>query len=354
MSAVGTRNWKVLPAVTVVSGDHEFLRSREVDAAVAAAKRAGRRVTRLAAGDAEGLHELFSGGFLFSEATFAVVESLSSGRRAKASSRDDGEESSAWSDDDVALLVDHAKEKRADGVSVLVHHGAAAGPKTFAGKVAAGIPKNLHVSFAAPKPWEAKEAATKFLMAEMVRLGKQMPEPLAEAVVTLAGPDLGPLSWEARKVSLLLDARGKTEAAREDLVGLVASFGTEDFQQLKDALGARNVRGVAKSLGDIRNGPAGDSAMRTILILSTAVTQWLHAAALVELGTSRDEAASRMRLNPYVYEKNVLPVARRWKKDDLVRLLKGLAGAEKGVRSGHAEPWVELESVLIGGCQGWG
>lgn len=348
MSAVGTRNWKALPAVTVVSGDHEFLRHREVDAATAAAKAAGRRVTYLAAGDSAGLQELFSGGFLFSEATFAVVESASSKKRA---SKGDGEESSAWTDEDVELVVAHAKEKRGD-TAVLVHHALAAGPKTFAAKVAAGIPKQGHIAFTAPKPWEAKAYATKFLLAEVGRLGKSIGEPLAEAVVTLAGSDLGPLSFEALKMSLLLDARGRTEVQREDLVGLVASFGSEDFQVLKDALAGRNVKGVIKSVGEIRNGPSGDAAMRTCLILSTTVTQWLHAAALVEQGLGKDEAASRMRLNPYVYEKNVLPVMRRWKKGDLSALLRGIAAVETGVRKGHAEPWVELESTLVLACQG--
>ena len=141
---------------------------------------------------------------------------------------------------------------------------------------------------------------------------------------------------------------------REDLSGLISSFGTEDWQPLKDALGARSPKRVVRSLTDIRNGPAGDAAIRTCVILATTVTQWLHAAALVELGVERDEASTRMRVNPYVFERSILPVTRRWDKRSLIHLLRGITEVESGVRRGHAEPWVELESTLVLACRATG
>lgn len=339
------RTWKTFPGAVVVSGDHDFLRMREINTAISSAKKSGRRVVHLSAGDSVGLQEVCSGSFLFSSETLVVVESVATSKRGTKS-----EEEDSWSDEDVELVVGNAEHK--GGVSILIHHARVVNPKTFAGKVVARIPKNGHLVFVAPKAWEAKEAATRFLQAEVSRRGKTISESLAEAVVTLVGPDLGPLFFEAQKVCLLLDARGRTEVQQADLTGLVASFGTGDWGPLKEALGARNMKATLRALTELQGGPAGDSVMATCVILAREVTKWTHAASLLEAGLGKEEIAARMQMKPFVLEKFVLPKAQRWGKAALVDLLRGIVGVQAGVKKGHQDPWTELEAVLVLGLVG--
>lgn len=340
----------------VVSGSHEFFRARELQKATRGAKSTGRRVVYIEAGDGAGLRDVLSGGVLFAEPALAILDSAAvkkkGGRKKKSAEPVEGD-GSGWTDEDVELVVEHAKDTSAE-VALVVHHAGDAGPTTFAAKVAAALPKGRVLNFEAPKPWERKAEAVKFLRSELKRLGKEIPEDLAEAVVRQVGPELGVLSFDAVKLSMLLDVTGRTTVERADVASLVTQMGTEDWQVLQDALGARNTKAVVRSLQEIRNGPAGDAVMKACVILERSTLSWLHGAALVESGASVEEAAARMSMHPFAYQKNVLPAAKRWGKEALADLLRRVVAVERGIKRGHVSPWVELESALILACRGTG
>lgn len=345
------KGWLAPPPVMVVSGSEEFLRERELRRAKSAARVSGRRVVEVAAGDRKGLAAVFSGGMLFQEDVLvlldsAVVKAKKAPKRKRAPSEDGGAEDGPWLEEDLDVVLAHEAEGSTE-VCLLIRHDGEATPTSFAGMIAAKLPKGRHIAYAAPKPWDAKDAAVKFLIAECARREKSISEGLAAAVVRQVGTDLGMLSFEAMKVSMLLDAGGRKEIAREDLVGLVASFGSEDWQILNEALASRNAKALVRVLADIRKGPSSDAIVKVCVIAGTSVMKWLHTAALAEEGIEGDDAAARVGTHPFKHRLENVPAARAWGQDSLVELLRGIVAVERGAKRGHVDPWIWLESRLL-------
>ena len=339
---------KIAP-VTVVSGSHDYLRMRLVNTMLREAKSRGYRQVEVAAGDGEGLSALLSSGFLFADATIAVVESATQVKRAKKkkASEDASEPTGGWSEESLALLLDHAKSSDTDVVIIILHEGEAA-PTSLAAQVGAAIPKQLNHVFLAPKPWDEQKVAVKFLLAEMGRHGKSMSEDLAESVVKKVGVEMGLLSFEALKFATLLQADGRAEATPQDVAPVMAALGTEDWEALKIALGRRDARGVSRAISDIRSGPGRDAVPKALSIVTHSLVQWMFAAALHESGVTPDEAAARAGVNPYRYKNFILPPATQWGSNALEVLYKSVV--EVNVRKGHIDPWLALESTLVLGC----
>jgi DNA polymerase III delta subunit len=292
---------------------------------------------------------------MFVEATLALVESAPVKKRAakkKAEpepvSGDDTVEG-GWTEDDLEQVLAHSKESFSE-VALVIHHEGELSPKSFAGMVAEKLPKGRVLDFPSPKPWEMAEFALKFFVGELKRLGKTIDPPMAEAVLRQTGTDMGLLSFEALKISTLLDRDGRTEVQRTDLVGLISNFGSEDWNVLKAALGNRNPKAVARSLSDLRNGPSSTAVVKATSIVLNAVEQWLHAADMLENGVEEELAATRLKMKLWPFQQNILPVAKRWGRASLVGLYRGVVEVDGGIRKGHLNPWVELESVLLTAC----
>ena len=336
--------------VTVVSGGIDFIRVRTVQQIVQAARKEGRRLVTVAAGDEDALRELFGGGFLFSDATVAVIESAQQRKRAAKKKKDTSTEDAAsgWSDEALALVLEHAKDGDSSDIVLVVHHEGEAGPNTFAGLVAAEIPKARHKIAPTLKPWEEKSFAIKFLISELRKRDKTIEDSLAEQVVRKVGADVGLLSFEVLKLATYLDVDKRTEVTPQDVVALMAAFGAEDWEVFKTALSSKNTKQVVRTWNDIRNGPGGEAVQKAIAILTSTVVKWTHVAALHEAGVGPEDAASRIGIHPFIYKSNLLPAAVHWGRKPLERLLRSITSI--GVRKGHINPWVALESVLVLAC----
>lgn len=335
------------PTAIVVSGGTEFLRVRLVRRFVQIARKDGRRLVEIKAGDEASLRELFGGGFLFSDATIAVIESSRQRKRAKKKSTET-EDTSGWSEEALALVLEHVKEGDSKDITLVIHHEGEAGPATLAGQIAAVLPKAHHKITATSPWWEEKGVAVKFLMSELRERGKSISEDIAEQVVRKAGTDLGLLSFEAQKYSMCLDVDGRTEVTLQDVASLMASLGGEDWEVFKTALAARNPKLLCRAWNDIRNGPGGDALPKAVGTITATLLKWTHAAALHEKGVGPDEAAERAGMHPYPYKSFILPAAIRWGRLPLERLLRSVTTI--GVRKGHINPWVALESILVLAC----
>lgn len=348
------KGWANPPPVMVVTGSLDFLRHREIQKAIRAAEMSGRRVVRVGVGDGQMLSDILSSGFIFTSETLAIVESAPVRKKAtkkKAEPEAVSEDvEGGWTEEDLELVLEHSKGSFTE-VTLVVHHEGEMGAKSFAGMLAEGLPKGRVLDFPAPKPWEQNEFALKFFIGELKRLGKSIEAPLAEAVVRQAGTDVGLLSFEALKIATLLDREGRPDAQQGDLAGLISNFGSDDWNALKDAIGTRNPQRVARSLIDLRNGPSSGAVAKATSVIIGTVEQWLHAAALLESGVDEEMAASRLNMKPFPFKQNVLPHARRWGRQSLDALYRGVVEVDGGIRRGHLNPWVELESVLLSACR---
>jgi len=319
------KGWEDPPPVALISGTEDFLRRRALAKAVRASAQTGRRVEWVTT--KEEVEDALTSGMLYTEPLMLVVGDLT-----------------AVTPEEVTARV---VAKSNTIAMVLVHEGDV--PAKLA-PVMEAVPKTFRFTYTKPPPYKATEQAIEFVVQEAERLGKKIPEPLAKSLVDRMGADLGLLSYEMLKVSLLLDARSKgTEIKGEDIAATMVLTQDADIGVVVDAVGARSVKGLLKALDRVKsNWPQSeDPTLAVVAWVGNRATTWLHAATLDAQGSDEREGANRVEVNPYVYTRFVLPVARQWKVPPLVGLLQRLAVVERAAKTDRVSPWTMLECALI-------
>lgn len=330
-------SWLNPPPVIVVTGDEDYLRRREIQKALAGAERTGRRVEYVKGSDAQHLSRvLASGSVLFKSRTLAIVT--------------DADKVNA------DLVVKHLKRKSSKVALVLTQEGA---PKKKGGltEVLKALPPKLHLKFASVAPWKRDEFATNFVVKEANALQIRLSEKIAGVMVAAAGDDLGVLSFELQKLQALLHSleSEKPEKERAEKPEVQAAHLRQTLSTLTqvgaipviDALGAANEKRLVRALASMRRTHTGDPTMKACALIARNITQALHASALLRQNAAIEEISLRLQLHPYVCKTKVLPVAKKWGEQNLAGVLSAIAVVERGVRSGHVNPWVELETALI-------
>jgi len=338
-----SRGWDRPYPVMVLAGTDDFMRDRELSRARRAANVTGRRFVRLSEGDGEGLRASLSSAFIVADPCVLVLESGLPRRRG---------EKGSWTDEDAALVAAHHAEDDAADIAMVVAHAGDVPKDGFVRTVSDAVGKKRVLSWEAPKPWEAKEAASKFLRAEVARMGFRIGEDIADMAVRLAGTDRWLMTQEATKFAAVLRADGREDVTRQDVAALVAPFASEYREDLVNAVAAGNAAAVVGALSKARSGAEGESPVAACGHLARTVTRWLHAASALASnpGTSEEDLASRVGVKSYVLKTTVLPPARRWGVTSLAKLLRDVVAAERGAKQGRANPWVLLEVALIRHC----
>jgi DNA polymerase III delta subunit len=327
--------WRNPPPVVILSGDHDYLRQREVREAVNVADRCGRSVEYLKGTDRGEISRLLSStGMFFEEEVLVVV--------------DDPENI------DADLVIKHHESGDNDTVLVL-HQKGAIKAKTNLAKVVKALPDRFVAKFEKPKPWEAAEHAANYCSNEARKLGIRLDVPLAMAIVQHAGSDLGVLSFEARKLAFLLGSTGEKEVKGSHVKKTIASFSELGPKPVVEALEKRDLAATSNALINMRRTHAGNVGGATLLAcawIGRSATTWLQVSALLQEGYKLGEISSRTGLHEFVLRKTHLPVSRRWGKGRLTSLVKSIAKVERAVRSGHVSPWIELECALFRSLEG--
>ena len=338
-----SRGWDRPYPVMVLAGTDDFMRDRELSRARRAAAATGRRFTRLPEGDGEGLRAALSASFIVSDPCVMVLESGHGRRRGQ---------SGSWTDEDAELLAEHNAGDDASDVAVVVAHAGDVPSDGFVRRVIDAVGKRRLLTWEAPKPWEAREAAAKFLRAEVARLGFRIGEAESDLSVRLSGADRWLMTQEATKLAALLRAEGRDDVTRADVVALAAPFASEYRDDLVSAVASGNAVGVMRSLAVARGGSEGESPVAACGHLARTVVRWLHVASVLSSGTkvSDEDLASRVGVKSYVLKTSLLPPARRWGVESLTRLLRDVVSAERGAKQSRANPWVVLEAALLLHC----
>lgn len=338
-----SRGWDRPYPVMVLAGTDDFMRDRELSRARRAAAATGRRFTRLSEGDGEGLRSALSASFIVSDPCVLVLESGQPRRRGQ---------SGSWTDEDAALLAEHHRGDDAADVAIVVAHAGDVPSDGFVRGVADAVGKKRVLAWDAPKPWEAREAASKFLRAEVTRLGLRIGEAEADLSVRLSGTDRWLMTQEAAKFVALLKSEGRDDVSRADVVALAAPFASEYREDLVAAVASGNAGGVVRAIAVARGGSEGESPVAACGHLARTVARWLHVAAVLSSGTkvSDEDMASRVGVKAYVLKTSLLPPARRWGVGSLTKLLRDVVSAERGAKQGRANPWVMLEAALLRHC----
>ena len=321
--------WDRLPPVVILSGSQEFLRLRELRKAIRASEITGRRVDFVEGSDKQTIIQLISSvGVLFSDSILLVINDPNQINH--------------------KMVLDHHESGSTD-VCLLLHYEDDIGKTGTLAKIAAALPKKRVISFASPADHKAKEVAVRFCQQEMKRWGKMISETLLTSMVNLIGTDLGQLAFEIKKVVYLVGDREEITAA--DVGSTMAVIGEASANPVTEALGNLDPRGLLKALAAVKKNAPSDPTIKICAFVGSNATKWLHALSLDAQRVDVPEGARRVGVPPYVYEKLILPPARRWGVPHVIQLVHQVGRVERAVRSGHVDPWIELECALLTCCR---
>lgn len=326
MASLNRNRWMAarLPPLIVISGSDGFLRSRELSKATRAARDRGWRIHRLDGSDRASLVGVLSSAGLMGDALVIV------GNPDKA---------------DPQVLLDHHRGGFSPVVVLLDCEGP---PKGAVSDILKELPKTLHASFEAPKPWTAEKAAASLLSEVAGEHGVALGDRVAEALAAVHGVDLGRVYFEMLKAIHLARSRGESEVTLAHLRETISPISKASVAPLVRALGAKDQKALLRSLARLRDTHRSPPVPLVCTWMGKEAARWLQAAALRSKGgLGPEEVAKALGVHPYVYKKDILPVLSRWKERDLVDLVRRLADVSRSVREGRVDPWHFLEFKLV-------
>jgi len=250
----------------------------------------------------------------------------------------------------LAFLKETAKAPWA-GITLLLHCSGDPGKGAF-WTFAASLGKTLHRTFPEPKPWDVEKEAIEFCIAEAKAKNKTLSAGLAQSLVVLSGPDLGVLSFELQKLSMLADIDKVTTITENHLVQGRAPLAETSMIRIVDALSAKDTKRLALMLRRVRETRKEVPVMELVGWVMPPVVRWLVGRDLQEKGVPHEQAAAQMGFHGFRYKKEVIERMGRWSKPELVQILRALAEAQRNVVTGILDPWAVLSARLLGLCAG--
>jgi DNA polymerase III delta subunit len=191
------------------------------------------------------------------------------------------------------------------------------------------------------------KSAVRFVGSEAKRLKVSVSDSLAEALVDLAGDDLGVLFYEMEKAATLARARGLTDLTPALLRETIRPSTDIDIRPLCAALVQRDATGIAKALTRLPGSEALPLLLRGKGGPADLALVWLQAAEMLDKGSSIDELSSRLGQPKWAVEKEIVPAAKRWGQRRLSRLVASLARVDSALLHGAPSAWNLLASSLI-------
>jgi len=325
------KGWANPPPVSIVSGSESYLRVREVQKAMYAAAATKRRVETMPGSNHDAVDDAVSGAAIFSEPVLLVIREIK--------------------DMDPEIVQAHAEDGD-NTVAMLLVYEDDIPKKGPAFRVSEAVPKDFRFSFKKPRDYKAPELAAKFVQDQAKAAKLKMPPQLASALVEKVGTDLGVLRWEVLKLQVYLRAIGEgPEVTPTHVMATMVMMGEANIGAVVEAVAVASEKHVLRALEAVKVNSSDDPTLPTVAWLHNRVRTWLHVAALDAQGASEAEGVSRTNLNPYVYSKLTVPIARRWGTSRLVDLAHKLSSVEASVRRGIVDPWARLECLLVTSCR---
>lgn len=316
--------------VFAISGNHEYLRNRELKQVVSKHREAGWKISYVDGSDTGSLVSALSPNDFLDDGAILVVVN----KPEKA---------------ELDFLVSHFNSDDPELVALLYYEGNPKGNTKF-GKFLAALKKN-HVNFTAPKDWERDSKAVEFCLREVADRGKTMSKALIERVVLVDGSDLGFLSFEIMKFSMIADLDGDTEITAKHVKGTLAPLAEASLVPVVDAVALKNPVLVISAMNRLKANSKKDPTMALTYFLSNAATKWLCITDLRDRGVSVKDAAEALELNPWFYKNKLFPQASMWNRNDVVKLLNVIGDTRRSVLSGQINPWVILSARLLELCR---
>ena len=327
--------WKTKgpPPVMMVSGDDYFLRRRAVRHHVMQAHKNGYEVVH-AGSDGEVI-DTISMGSTFGQPTLIIVGP-------KDLTVETVEALIADAPPKVSILIEVVgtlNEKKMPSTALV--HGAY--------QIAFDLPVKRKLVATRAAKFAAHEADSLF------NAKGTLNEKLAQAVVRAVGTDLGTISFEILKAVALVKSRGEAPVITVGVLRTtLRASAAADMQPLRDALAFADEIGSAKALDKIHKKSVSDPTMLLLRARggpADLAYQWLRCSLMLERGFDAPAIASSIGAPEWAVDREIIPAAKRWGKENLMNLVRDLAHADRGVLHGVPSPWVACETALLRGCR---
>lgn len=313
-----------------VSGNHEYLRLREVKRIITMNREQGWEIDHVDGSNISDLSTALSPNDFFESGAKSMIV-VSKPEKA-----------------DLELLQEHYDSD--DDIVALLHYKGNPKGNTKFGKFLKKIGKG-HLNFTKPKDWDLDAAAINFCMAEAAHRGKKLSNALAAAMVSRVGADFGFLSFEILKISMLADIDGVSEITPPQVIGAIAPIAEMAIVPVVDAVALKNKKAIIKTMVLLKKNSKYDPTMVVCSYLANAATRWLGVADLRDKKVHLKEAAELMGLNPWYYKNKVFPQSTKWGTDEVIELLQLLADVKRSIFSGQISPWLILSSRILEVCR---
>jgi len=307
--------------VLLVAGSDEYQRRRLISKISSTRASEGWAVTEIEGGDKDALETVFSMSVMFASQNLVVVTSPEKLPLPTLTQH------IASEDPSITFLLVSEEDKPSGPVFDLV-------------------PKAKTKIFTLPAFYKMDEYAANFAVSEARTRGNPLDFDLALSLVKRVGIDLGMISFEVQKASLLAGSAATITAAH--LRETMAPIAETDGNAIADALGSRDRRRFVLEMTKYKNSRGGDSTIELCgRVLTPALTRWLQAAHLSELKMSPESAARSVGANPWYWENKILPCALQWKVSGCAKLIRVVAESQTLVFQGSISPFSYLESALL-------
>jgi len=333
--AKATVGWHNPPPVMVISGNEGFLRRQQLSKALTAARVTGRRVEDIEDPESGAVSAILDAGFFLSEPVLVLVRNPDKM--------------------DMKVVLDHSESGSKEICLVLYYEGKIRSNSAL-GKALEALPKRFKLTFLKPdKDHLIMDRAIKFVCTESQQRGKQIGTGLAESLVKGVGDDLGILYFEVLKAATYADAMGSPDVIEPLHVRATVARNKEaDIIPISDAMARGSSLRVLREMQKVRERsmvPIPKLTSNVCALVGSQAARWLHAAIIHKQGGDMSEGASRLGVTPYVYRQYILPPAQLWGHRFLKGLIKKCARVEISAKTGHIDPWIELECALVSSCQ---
>lgn len=251
------------------------------------------------------------------------------------------------------MIVDGVESWKAADLKEIEAYLASPSPATVLALVGDGLKKDSAVAKAVAKAGEVhvyevgKKDLPNWVGEQFARLGAPVERDACRALVEAVGDDLGDLSSEIQKLATWTGGEPVTRAAVEKLA--VGRAETPIFS-VTDSWGSRDVDATLRAtefLLERSHRPRSGELIRVVASLVSHVGRVRRIAALVEAGGRPSEAASRLKMHPFVAEKSARQ-AGNFSKDELARAIVRLAELDAGSKGGSRLPVeLQLERTLV-------
>jgi len=251
------------------------------------------------------------------------------------------------------VIVDEVERWKADDVKAVAVYLASPAPATVLALVAGELTADAAISKAVAKAGELltydvpKKRLPEWVGEQFARLGAKADKDACRALVEIVGDDLDELSSEIDKLAAWAGGEQITLAAVEEIA--VGRAETPIFS-LTDAWGRRDVAAVlatTESLLERTHRPRSGELLRIVASLVGHVGRVRRCQRLAEEGVRPRDAASSLKMHPFVAEK-AFGQAANFSAAELADAIVRLAELDAAAKGGSRMPAeLELDRALV-------